>query len=34
VPHAEMVKATEGILNDNGIRFQASPGLLGVWNKK
>lgn len=33
-PHKEMVAATEQILNDNGVRSQASPELLPVWNKK
>jgi S1-C subfamily serine protease len=32
VPHRAMLSATEDILKDNGIRFQASEDLLGVWN--
>lgn len=31
-PRAEMVAATEEILNDNGVRSQASPDILSVWN--
>ncbi len=31
---AEMVAATEDILNDNGVRAQASPELLSIWNRK
>jgi hypothetical protein len=33
-PHKELVASTEDILSDNGIRDQASPGLLEVWNAK
>ena len=33
-PRAETAAATEGILSDNGIRAQASPDLLTLWNKK
>jgi S1-C subfamily serine protease len=28
----EMADATEGVLNDNGVRTQGSPDTLGVWN--
>ena len=30
-PRAEMVAATEEILNDNGVRAQGSPDTLAVW---
>ncbi len=30
----EIVDATEGILNDNGIRSQGSPDLMSVWQGK
>jgi len=33
-PRKEMVAATEEILSDNGIRAQASTGLLDVWKAK
>ena len=33
-PRAETAAATEGILSDNGIRAQASPELLTLWNAK
>ncbi len=33
-PRVEMLSATENILNDSGIRSQASPDLLKVWNAK
>jgi hypothetical protein len=33
-PRTEMIKATEEILSDNGIRDQASPELLDVWKAK
>jgi hypothetical protein len=29
-----MVAATDEILTDNGVRSQASPELLKVWNEK
>jgi S1-C subfamily serine protease len=32
-PRKEMGKATDEILNDNGIRSQGSPDLMSVWNK-
>ncbi len=32
--HREMVAATEDILNDNGVRNQGSPELMGIWMKK
>ncbi len=31
LPHAQMLQSTEGILSDNGIRFQASSDLMDVW---
>ncbi len=31
LPHKQMLDATEEILSDNGIRFQASSDLLDVW---
>ncbi|MBI2815049.1 MAG: trypsin-like peptidase domain-containing protein [Opitutae bacterium] len=31
---SEMVAATEEILSDNGVRAQATPGLLEIWNAK
>jgi S1-C subfamily serine protease len=34
LPHAKMLAATEEILNDNGIRFQASADLMDVWPLK
>ncbi len=34
LPRAEVAAATEEILSDNGIRAQASPELLAIWNKK
>ncbi len=33
-PRQEMVEATEAILTDNGIRAQASPELLKVWQAR
>ncbi len=33
-PRAEMIAATEEILTDNGIRAQASPELMALWNAK
>ena len=33
-PRKEMIAATEDILSDNGIRAQASNGLLDVWKAK
>ena len=30
-PRAQMVAATEGILNDNGVRAQGSTDMLAVW---
>jgi hypothetical protein len=33
-PRKDMVAATDEILTDNGIRSQASPELLKVWNEK
>jgi S1-C subfamily serine protease len=32
-PRSEMQKATDDILNDNGIRSQGSPDLMAQWNK-
>ena len=34
VPRKEMLAATESILTDNGIRSEASPDMLKVWNEK
>lgn len=34
LPRKVMLEETESILSDNGIRTQASPDLLEVWNKK
>ena len=33
-PRKDMVTATDEILTDNGVRSQASPELLAVWNEK
>jgi S1-C subfamily serine protease len=33
-PRAQMVAATEDILNDNGVRSQGSPDTLEIWNAK
>ena len=33
-PHKEMVASIEDILNDNGVRSQASPELMGIWQRK
>jgi S1-C subfamily serine protease len=33
-PRKDMVAATDDILNDNGVRAQASPELLSVWKGK
>jgi S1-C subfamily serine protease len=33
LPRAETLSATEEILNDNGVRAQASPALLGIWKQ-
>jgi len=33
-PRAEMIAATEGILNDNGVRAQGSPDMMKIWQKK
>ncbi|MFA5264404.1 MAG: trypsin-like peptidase domain-containing protein [Opitutaceae bacterium] len=34
LPRKEMTAATEGILNDAGIRAQGSPAMLAVWEGK
>jgi hypothetical protein len=34
LPHRQFLAATEDILNDNGIRFQASNDLLELWTQK
>jgi S1-C subfamily serine protease len=34
LPHAQVLQSTEGILADNGIRFQASSELMDVWTRK
>jgi hypothetical protein len=31
LPHQKVLEATEAILNDNSIRFQASPDLQDIW---
>lgn len=31
-PRKEMLEATDGILNDNGVRSQGSPDMLAIWN--
>ena len=33
-PRKELVAATDELLSDNGIRDQASPGLLEVWKAR
>jgi S1-C subfamily serine protease len=33
-PRKDMIAATDDLLSDNGIRDQASPGLLEVWKAK
>lgn len=33
-PRAEMLSATDEILNDNGVRSQGSPDTLAVWTRK
>jgi S1-C subfamily serine protease len=33
-PRAEMVSATENILNDNGVRSQGSADVMTIWNAK
>ena len=33
-PRQAMIASTEEILTDNGVRSQASPELLAVWNAK
>ena len=33
-PRAEMVSATENILNDNGVRTQGSPDVMKIWAAK
>ncbi len=33
-PRAEMVSATENILNDNGVRSQGSADVMTIWNVK
>ena len=34
VPRKEMLAATESVLSDNGIRSEASPDMLKIWNDK
>jgi hypothetical protein len=34
LPRKAMIDATEGILQDNGIRSQGSPDMMDVWNGK
>jgi hypothetical protein len=31
---AEMLKATDDILTDNGVRSQGSPDTMAIWNAK
>ncbi len=33
LPRRQVVESTEAILNDNGIRFQASADLMGLWQR-
>ena len=33
-PRAEVINATEEVLTDNGLRSQASPDMLAIWNGK
>lgn len=33
-PRAEMVSATENILNDNGVRSQGSTDVMKIWTAK
>jgi S1-C subfamily serine protease len=33
-PRAEMLAATDDILNDNGVRSQGSPDTMAVWNAR
>ena len=33
-PRKELIASTEEVLNDNGIRSQASPEVMAVWDKK
>jgi S1-C subfamily serine protease len=33
-PRAEMISATENILNDNGVRSQGSADVMTIWNAK
>jgi len=33
-PRAEMLAATDEILNDNGVRAQGSPDMLAIWGAK
>src|SRR5258706_1042428 len=33
-PRAEMLKVTDEILTDNGVRSQGSPDTLTIWNAK
>ena len=32
--HKQMVAAIDDILNDNGVRAQGSPDLMGIWQRK
>ncbi|WP_232251030.1 PDZ domain-containing protein [Janthinobacterium sp. 1_2014MBL_MicDiv] len=34
VPRKEMLAATESVLTDNGIRTEASPDMLKIWQEK
>ena len=33
-PHKQMVASIDDILNDNGVRSQGSPELMGIWQKR
>jgi hypothetical protein len=33
-PRAEMVAATDDILNDNGVRSQGTPDMMEIWKPK
>ena len=34
VPRKDMLAATDSVLTDNGIRSEASPDMLAIWNEK
>jgi hypothetical protein len=33
-PHKDVLAATDGILSDNGVRSQGSPGTLDIWSAR